>query len=134
MPRLSGSCLGSKLVLSYSRWSEVRRILRVDAVPILRGVLGVLGATMEFYGEEFLRMSRYTYMKKLYAYHEEKHGFPEMGDHGPDPFILLKAVASNDLWTWHAFFGVSGMNNDMNVLRQSPLFNDLKSGKAPCGN
>ncbi|GJT62822.1 ALP1-like protein [Tanacetum coccineum] len=58
----------------------------------------------------------------------------ERGDHGPDPFILLKAIASNDLWTWHAFFGVSGMNNDVNVLRQSTLFNDLKSGKAPCGN
>ncbi|GKE89061.1 ALP1-like protein [Tanacetum coccineum] len=53
------------------------------------------------------------------------------GDHGPDPFILLKAIASNDLWIWHAFFGVSGMNNDVNVLRQSPLFNDLKSRRAP---
>ncbi|GJR76394.1 ALP1-like protein [Tanacetum coccineum] len=52
------------------------------------------------------------------------------GDHGPDPFILLEAIASNDLWIWHAFFGVSGMNNDVNVLRQSPLFNDLKSGRA----
>ncbi|GJR44857.1 ALP1-like protein [Tanacetum coccineum] len=52
------------------------------------------------------------------------------GDHGPDPFILLEAIASNDLWIWHAFFGVSGMNKDVNVLRQSPLFNDLKAGKA----
>ncbi|GKC16917.1 ALP1-like protein [Tanacetum coccineum] len=52
-------------------------------------------------------------------------------DHGPYPFILLEAIASNDLWIWHAFFGVSGMNNDVNVLRQSSLFNDLKSGKAP---
>ncbi|GJW20714.1 ALP1-like protein [Tanacetum coccineum] len=97
----------------------------------------------------------YTDMKKLYAHHDEKHGFPGMlgsidcigwpwencpvayraqfcrGDHGPDPFILLEVIASNDLWIWHAFFGVYGMNNDMNVLRQSPLFNDLKSGKAP---
>ncbi|GKC08339.1 ALP1-like protein [Tanacetum coccineum] len=53
------------------------------------------------------------------------------GYHGSDPFILLEAIASNDLWIWHAFFGVSGMNNDVNVLRQSPLFNDLKSGRAP---
>nr|GEU69607.1 protein ALP1-like [Tanacetum cinerariifolium] len=52
------------------------------------------------------------------------------GDHGPDPFILLEPIAFNDLWIWHAFFGVSGMNNEVNVLRQSPLFNDLKSGKA----
>nr|GEV28295.1 protein ALP1-like [Tanacetum cinerariifolium] len=42
-----------------------------------------------------------------------------------------EAIASNDLWIWHTFFGTSGMNNDVNVLRQSPLFNDLKAGKAP---
>nr|GEX14699.1 hypothetical protein [Tanacetum cinerariifolium] len=53
------------------------------------------------------------------------------GDHGPDPLILLKAITSNDLWIWHAFFGVFEMNNDVNVLRQSPIFNDLKSGRAP---
>nr|GEX66925.1 putative nuclease HARBI1 [Tanacetum cinerariifolium] len=52
-------------------------------------------------------------------------------DNGPDPFILLKAIASTDLWIWHAFFGISGMNNDVNVLRQSPIFNDIKSGRAP---
>ncbi|GJS43144.1 ALP1-like protein, partial [Tanacetum coccineum] len=52
-------------------------------------------------------------------------------DHGSNPFILLEAVASQDLWIWHAFFGVSGSNNDINVLHQSPLFNDLKTGRAP---
>ncbi|GJX73243.1 ALP1-like protein [Tanacetum coccineum] len=110
---------------------------------------------MNLYGEEFLRKPTYTDMEKLYAYHNEKHEVLGMlgsidctiwpwencpivfkaqfcrGDHGPDPFILLEAIASNDLWIWHAFFGVSGMNNDVNVLRQSPLFNDLKSGRAP---
>nr|GEX29187.1 hypothetical protein [Tanacetum cinerariifolium] len=35
-------------------------------------------------------------------------------DHGPNPFILLEAVASQDLWIWHAFFGVAGSNNDIN--------------------
>nr|GFA07959.1 protein ALP1-like isoform X1 [Tanacetum cinerariifolium] len=86
---------------------------------------------MNLYGEEFLRKPTYNNIEKLYTYHNEKHGFPGMGDHGPDPFILLEATASNDSWIWHAFFGVSGMNNDVNVLRQSPLFNDLKSGRAP---
>nr|GEX71197.1 protein ALP1-like isoform X1 [Tanacetum cinerariifolium] len=52
-------------------------------------------------------------------------------DHGLNPFILLEAVASQDLWLWHAFFGVVGSNNDINVLYQSPLFNDLKTGRAP---
>nr|GEV37124.1 hypothetical protein [Tanacetum cinerariifolium] len=53
------------------------------------------------------------------------------GDSGSDPFILLEAVASQDLWIWHAFFGVAGSNNDVNVLRQSPVLNDLKVGKTP---
>ncbi|GJY08201.1 ALP1-like protein [Tanacetum coccineum] len=52
-------------------------------------------------------------------------------DHGSNSFILLEAITSQDLWIWHAFFGVAGSNNDINVLYQSPLFNDLKTGRAP---
>ncbi|XP_052620676.1 uncharacterized protein LOC111919209 isoform X2 [Lactuca sativa] len=78
----------------------------------------------------------------------EKHGFPGMlgsidcmhwpwkncpvawqgqytrGDQGC-PTSMLEAVASQDLWIWHAYFGVAGSNNDINVLNQSPLFNDV---------
>ncbi|GJV62449.1 ALP1-like protein [Tanacetum coccineum] len=79
-------------------------------------------AITELYGEEFLRKLTYTDMEKLYAHHDEKHGFPRM---------LGSIDSSNDLWIWYAFFGVSGMNHGVNVLRQSSLFNDLKSGKAP---
>nr|GEV08296.1 integrase, catalytic region, zinc finger, CCHC-type, peptidase aspartic, catalytic [Tanacetum cinerariifolium] len=32
---------------------------------------------------------------------------------------------------YHAFFGVVGSNNDINVLYQSPLCNNLKTGRAP---
>ena len=38
------------------------------------------------------------------------------------PTIILEAVASHDLWIWHAFFGVAGSNNDINVLNQSTIF------------
>ncbi|GKE63054.1 reverse transcriptase domain-containing protein [Tanacetum coccineum] len=51
-------------------------------------------------------------------------------DHGLYPFILLEAIAFQDLWIWHSFFGVSEINNEMNILRQSPIFNELKSRKA----
>ena len=44
---------------------------------------------------------------------------------------MLEAVASVDLWIWHVFFGVAGSNNDINVLNQSPLFNDVLHGYAP---
>nr|GEV76829.1 RNA-directed DNA polymerase, eukaryota, reverse transcriptase zinc-binding domain protein [Tanacetum cinerariifolium] len=66
---------------------------------------------MELYGEDFLRKLTYTDMEKLYAHHDEKHGFLGMfgnidctdlpwancpvayraqfsrGDHRPNPFI-----------------------------------------------
>jgi hypothetical protein len=32
------------------------------------------------------------------------------------PNVMLEAVASHDLWIWHAFFGVAGSNDDINVL------------------
>ncbi|GJU55951.1 ALP1-like protein isoform X1 [Tanacetum coccineum] len=88
-------------------------------------------AVMEKFGPEYLRKPSVTDVEKLYRHHEEMHGQYVKRDHGPNPFILLEAVASQDLWKWHAFFGVAGSNNDINVLYQSPLFNDLKTGRAP---
>nr|GEW72622.1 protein ALP1-like [Tanacetum cinerariifolium] len=44
---------------------------------------------------------------------------------------MLEAVASYDLWIWHAFFGVAGANNDLTVLSHSPLFDDLLDDIAP---
>nr|GEW54575.1 hypothetical protein [Tanacetum cinerariifolium] len=112
-------------------------------------------SVMQIFGPEYLWKPTVTGVEKLYLHHEEKHGFSRMlgcldctdwewfsclyafkaqyvrSDHGPNPFILLEAVASQDLWIWHAFFGVAGSNNDINVLYQSPLFNDLKTRRAP---
>ncbi|GKB68926.1 putative nuclease HARBI1 [Tanacetum coccineum] len=41
------------------------------------------------------------------------------------PTIMLEAVASYDLWIWHAFFGVADVNNDLTALNHSPLFDNL---------
>ena len=47
--------------------------------------------------------------------------------------LVLEAVATHDLWIWHAFFGMAGSNNDVNVLHASPLFNQVLAGKSrPC--
>nr|GEW05558.1 protein ALP1-like [Tanacetum cinerariifolium] len=51
-----------------------------------------------------------------------------------DGYLQMGATTARDClrnFCKHAFCGVFGMNNDVNVLRQSPLFNDLKSGRAP---
>jgi len=52
------------------------------------------------------------------------------GDHDK-PTVILEAIASRNLWIWHAFFGVAGSNNDINVLNQSDVFNDVLQGRAP---
>ncbi|XP_021996290.1 uncharacterized protein LOC110893491 [Helianthus annuus] len=85
--------------------------------------------------------------------HQRIHGFPGMlgsldcthwgwaacptawkgqhyrGDHD-DPTLILKAVASQDLWIWHAYFGMAGANNDIAVLMSSNLFDDVIDGAA----
>ncbi|GJR36549.1 ALP1-like protein [Tanacetum coccineum] len=164
----TNDCTGNVSISSLMKCTSTIRQMAYGAVPDNLDEYLKMGATtarkslqmfckaiMELYSEEFLRKPTYTDMEKLYAHHDENHGFLGMlgsidctdwqwancpfayraqfsrGYHGPDPFILLEAIASQDLWIWHAFFDVSGMNNDVNVLRQSPLFNDLKSGRAP---
>ena len=51
-----------------------------------------------------------------------------------DATIVLEAVASEDLWIWHCFFGMPGTLNDINVLQRSHLFARLASGDAPACN
>nr|GEW76536.1 hypothetical protein [Tanacetum cinerariifolium] len=53
------------------------------------------------------------------------------GDKKKYPAIMLEAVASQDLWIWHAFFGVAGANNDINILDNYLLFDDLLNDTAP---
>jgi hypothetical protein len=47
------------------------------------------------------------------------------------PTVILEAVASKNLWIWHAFFGVAGSNNDINVLQRSPLARALAQRTIP---
>ncbi|XP_052305349.1 uncharacterized protein LOC127904754 [Populus trichocarpa] len=50
-------------------------------------------------------------------------------DHCREPTIILEAMASQDLWIWHAFFGMPGSLNDINVLDRSPIFAALAEGR-----
>ncbi|GKA60974.1 RNA-directed DNA polymerase, eukaryota [Tanacetum coccineum] len=85
------------------------------------------------YVEEFLRKPNLEDVQHVYELHERKHGL-----HGQFkirdkkyPAIMFEAVADQQLWFWHAYFGVPGANNDLNVLYGSPLFDDLLTDKAP---
>jgi hypothetical protein len=49
----------------------------------------------------------------------------DFGDRNGKKSIILEAIASEDLHIWHAFFGLPGSNNDLNVLVRSPLVENL---------
>jgi hypothetical protein len=42
--------------------------------------------------------------------------------------IILEVVADQSLWIGHAFFGMSGSNNDVNMLDRSPLVTNMLQG------
>ena len=108
---------------------------------------------IDIYEAQYLRSPNANDVERLLQLHFERHGFPDMlcsidcmhwrwrncpvawkgqftrGDQG-SPTIMLEVVASANLWIWHAFFGVTGSNNDINVLNQSPLFNSVLHGYA----
>jgi hypothetical protein len=35
--------------------------------------------------------------------------------------IILKVITDQSLWIWHVFFGLLGVNNDVNGLDRSPF-------------
>uniref|UniRef100_A0A452XJS6 DDE Tnp4 domain-containing protein n=1 Tax=Aegilops tauschii subsp. strangulata TaxID=200361 RepID=A0A452XJS6_AEGTS len=45
--------------------------------------------------------------------------------------IILEAVADQETWIWHAFFGMPGSLNDINVINRSPLMNKIANGDLP---
>jgi hypothetical protein len=47
------------------------------------------------------------------------------------PTVVLEAVATKDLRIWHAFFGMPGSYNDLNILDRSPVIDDLANGRTP---
>ncbi|XP_017248253.1 uncharacterized protein LOC108219350 [Daucus carota subsp. sativus] len=51
--------------------------------------------------------------------------------HVHEPTIILEAIASKDLWIWHAFFGLPWSLNDINVLDRSHLFEEYAEGSGP---
>ncbi|XP_024012322.1 putative nuclease HARBI1 [Eutrema salsugineum] len=105
-----------------------------------------------YFGDEYLRRPTQEDLQRLLKKGEQR-GFPGMigsidcmhwewkncptawkGQYtrgSGKPTIVLEAVASYDLWIWHAFFGPPGTLNDINVLDRSPVFDDIIQGRAP---
>ena len=126
--------------------------VRMGESTIIECLKHFVKAVVEVFGEEYLRAPNAQDTARLLAINSAR-GFPGMlgsvdcmhwkwdkcpvGWRGAyegkedGPTMILEAVASQDLWIWHAFFGLPGSLNDINVLRRSPLFQSLTSGMAP---
>ncbi|XP_047940155.1 uncharacterized protein LOC125187576 [Salvia hispanica] len=109
----------------------------------------------EIFKGEYLRKPTAEECQRLINMHGTVHHFPGMmgsidcmhwewrncpvawkgqftsGFKGRHPTMILKAVADYRLRIWHAYFGVVGSNNDINVLQSSHLFNDESRGEGP---
>jgi hypothetical protein len=48
--------------------------------------------------------------------------------------VILEAVAHEELWIWHAFFGMAGSHNNINVLQCFHVFSKLVEGQSPSVN
>ncbi|XP_042962366.1 uncharacterized protein LOC122296628 [Carya illinoinensis] len=94
--------------------------LKIGETIALRSLKMFVKAVVSIFSEEYLRKPNNDDIVRLLAV-GEKHGFPE-------------SVASYDLWIWHAFFGLPGSHNDINVLDRSFIFSDLAQGRTPTVN
>jgi hypothetical protein len=107
----------AKFGAEYLRRPTVEDVERLMQIGERRGFPGMLGS---------IDCMHWHWEKCPYAW----KGMYTRGDHGV-PTIILEAVASHDRWIWHAFFGVAGSNNDINVLNQSHLFVEQLRGESP---
>ena len=119
---------------------------RIGESTILESLHRFVAAVVDIFEDEYLRYPNEADTTRLLALGEQR-SFPGMlgsidcmhwqwkncpiqkqgqyKGHVDKPTIILEAVASKDLWIWHAFFGMPGSNNDINVLHRSPLFENF---------
>ncbi|XP_023901087.1 uncharacterized protein LOC112012950 [Quercus suber] len=129
--------------------------VRIGESTAIESMKKFVKAVVDIFSKEYLRSPNNEGIARLLV-NGERRGFPGMlgsidcmhwkwkncptawkgqySGHIREPTIVLEAVASYDLWIWHAFFGLPGSNNDINVLERSPIFSELEQGRAPAVN
>ena len=129
--------------------------VRIGETTIIQCVKRFCQGVVQIFGHEYLRSPNAADISRLLRKANQR-GFPGMlgsldcmhwvwkncpsayhgmyTGHVHRPTIVLEAVASYDLWIWHAFFGMPRSNNDINVLDASNLFANLREGCGPSAN
>ncbi|KAJ9553685.1 hypothetical protein OSB04_017730 [Centaurea solstitialis] len=146
-------CTGAMRVLAYGTSADaVDEYLRMSEATTKEALMNFVDGVISCFGDEYLRKPNKDDLTRL-LYAADQRGFPGMigsidcmhweWENCPNawagqyarrsgkPTIILEAVASYDLWIWHAFFGTSGLLNDINELHRSPVFDDILTGRAP---
>jgi hypothetical protein len=126
--------------------------VRIGESTAVESLKKFVKAVVNIFSKEYLRSPNSNDIARLLAVNE-KRGFPGMlgsidcmhwkwkncptawkgqyTGHSREPTLILEAIASYDRWIWHAFFGLPGSHNDINVLEHSSVFTELAQGRAP---
>ncbi|XP_074319248.1 uncharacterized protein LOC141656282 [Silene latifolia] len=146
-------CTAALRLLAYGEAADrVDEYLRLGESTARKVLVRFLEAVIHQFGDEYLRRPTVQDLQRLLQVGAYR-GFPGMlgsidcmhwkwkncpkawrgqfqGRSG-EATVILEAVASQDLWIWHSFFGVPGSCKDINVLHRSPVFDDVLNGRAP---
>ena len=137
-------------ILAYGTSADsVDEYIRIGESTTIESLRRFVKAVIAMFGDHYLRSPNNIDIARLLQTGEQR-GFPGMlgsidcmhwkwkncpttwqcmyTGHCHEPTIILEAVASQDLWIWHAFFGLPGSLNDINVLNRSPVFTLLANG------
>nr|XP_029150776.1 uncharacterized protein LOC112770436 [Arachis hypogaea] len=116
-------CTAAIRMLAYRVGADVvDDYVRIGKSTIIEYLKKFVEGVISVFEDEYLRKPKPNDVQRLLQMAEGR-GFAGM--------LVLEVVASSDLWIWHAFFGVSGSNNDINVLDRSPVFDDILNDRAP---
>ncbi|XP_021757218.1 uncharacterized protein LOC110722221 [Chenopodium quinoa] len=84
------------------------------------------------FATEYLRKPTLEDIQRLLREGEDRAGWKGIYQgRSKTATVILEAIASRDLWIWHAFFGTPGSRNDINVVQRSPVFDDIINNRAP---
>jgi hypothetical protein len=92
---------------------DTARLLEANAA---RGFPGMLGS---------IDCMHWSWKNCPAAWHGQFKG------HKKDATIILEAVADQETWIWHAFFGMPGSCNAINVIQRSPLMTRIALREGP---